>query len=84
MVKVTVACCCLEVIVSCYRSLGVEVDLWLLHNKPLAQHNLPGGRETTTSQNQLELNLKMALEMVETHLSRSSFVVLRHYSCMFG
>lgn len=68
MIKVMVACCSLEVIVSCHRSFGVEADLWLLHNKPFAQHNLLGGRETISSQDQLELNLKMALEMVETHI----------------
>lgn len=66
-----VACHCLEVVVCCHRSLGVEVDLWLWHNKHFAQHNLPGGGETTTSQDQLELNLKMVLEMVERHLSRA-------------
>lgn len=70
-----VACHCLEVIFSCHRSLEVD-DLWLLHSKPFAQHNLPGGRETTKSQDQLELNLEMALEMVETHICIEEVVLL--------
>lgn len=37
--EVEVACHCQEDLALCHVSLEVEADLWLLHGKPLEQHN---------------------------------------------
>lgn len=56
--KVVVSCHCLEVVALCHVCVKVEADLWLLHIKPFEQHNLLGGSDTITSQDQLQLNIK--------------------------
>lgn len=56
--EVVVACHRLEVVVLCHVRVKVKADLWLLRSKPFEQHNLPGGSDTITSQDQLQLNIK--------------------------